>query len=328
MSNPLVSVLTPVYNGEEFLVECIESVLAQDYDNWEYHILDNCSTDRTAAIAQSYAARDHRIRVTLSTTFVNVAENHNRAFRLVSPESRYCKVVSADDWILPGCVRKMVQFGLAHPTVGIISAYQRSGKRIRWQELPTTVDVLPGREACRLSLLTGVPIFGAPTAFLYRSDLVRGAKPFFPSSQPHADTSACYEALQYCDFGVLHELLSVERVHDEQVSSKIEKVGAGALGFLEVFGQYGPRFLSAAEYETRKSEVFDRYYRYLGGSILKLEKPEFWRFQRTRLAELGHELDWSRVAAAALKEGVTEVRTPATAARKVIDAIGHVFRSN
>src|SRR5215813_10168299 len=93
---PLVTVLTPVYNGEEFLAECIDSVLAQDYDNWEYHIVDNCSTDGTRSIAQSYAERDSRIHVTLNTTFVNVAENHNRAFRLVSPESRYFKVVSAD----------------------------------------------------------------------------------------------------------------------------------------------------------------------------------------------------------------------------------------
>ena len=60
---PLVSVVTPVFNGGKFLGECIDSVLAQTYTNWEYVIVDNCSTDATLEIAQRYAAADPRIRV-------------------------------------------------------------------------------------------------------------------------------------------------------------------------------------------------------------------------------------------------------------------------
>src|SRR5690242_20501129 len=54
---PFVSVLTPVYNGEAYLAECIESVLAQTYPNFEYIIVNNCSKDRTLEIAQSYAKK-------------------------------------------------------------------------------------------------------------------------------------------------------------------------------------------------------------------------------------------------------------------------------
>ena len=60
---PLVSILTPVYNGERYLRDCIDSVLAQDYQNWEYHIVNNCSTDGTLQLAESYAAKEPRIRV-------------------------------------------------------------------------------------------------------------------------------------------------------------------------------------------------------------------------------------------------------------------------
>src|SRR5438093_8149037 len=51
---PLVSVVTPIYNGEKYLAECIESVLAQTYQNWEYVIVNDCSTDRSLDIAQYY----------------------------------------------------------------------------------------------------------------------------------------------------------------------------------------------------------------------------------------------------------------------------------
>ena len=57
---PLVSVCIPVFNGENFLKNCINSILEQDYDNFEILIVDNCSTDSTQSIIVSY--EDNRIR--------------------------------------------------------------------------------------------------------------------------------------------------------------------------------------------------------------------------------------------------------------------------
>ena len=58
-ASPLVSIVTPVYNGEAYLEECIESVLAQTYTHWEYIIVNNCSTDNTLDIARRYESKDH-----------------------------------------------------------------------------------------------------------------------------------------------------------------------------------------------------------------------------------------------------------------------------
>ena len=154
-SQPLVSVLTPVYNGEKFLAECIESVLAQTYKNWEYILVNNCSTDRSLEIAQSYAKQDTRIQIKNNQHFVNARKNHNVAFRLISPKCKYCKVVQADDWLFPECILQMVQLAEANPSVGIVGAYILKDVEVVCDRLPYPSTVVPSREICRADLLAG-----------------------------------------------------------------------------------------------------------------------------------------------------------------------------
>src|ERR1700730_8463005 len=188
--HPLVSIVTPVYNGEPYLRECIESVLAQTYDNWEYIVVDNCSQDATPQILEEFAARDKRIRVFRNDTLLPIIANHNKAFGLISADSRYCKVVSADDWLLPECVARMVELAEKHPSVGIVGAYQLSGGSDRWyvrnHGLAYSKTVIPGREICRLQLLGKLSVFGNPTSDLYRADPVRSSAAFFPNDTAEA----------------------------------------------------------------------------------------------------------------------------------------------
>ena len=61
--NPLVSVITALYNAEEFIGHAIESVIHQSYPNWEMIIVDDCSTDDSRRIVAEYSARDTRINL-------------------------------------------------------------------------------------------------------------------------------------------------------------------------------------------------------------------------------------------------------------------------
>ena len=116
--------------------ECIQSVLAQTYQNWNYTIVDNCSTDGSAEIALGYAAKDSRIRVHRNEHFLPVIANHNSALRQISPQSKYCKIVLGDDWIFPNCLEQMVAVAEANPAIGIIGAYALEGERVAWTGLP------------------------------------------------------------------------------------------------------------------------------------------------------------------------------------------------
>lgn len=315
-TEPFVNVVTPVYNGEAFLVECIDSVLAQEYDNFDYTIINNRSTDRTLAIAEEYARRDARVRVVTNETFVDVIGNYNNAFRTVSPRAAFVKVVSADDWLVPSALAKMVRLASEHPTIGIVGSLQQSGPVVRWRGLPTDVTVLSGREACRLGLLRGIHVFGTPTSTLYRADLVRRTPTFFPHSESHADTSACYAALHDADFGFVHEVLSAERVHEGQVSARVRLLGADYYAGLQILLHYGPNYISAAELAARREEVLADYYHMLGSGTLKLKRSAFWAFHRRKLNELGVRLNGRRVLIEAVRELSSEICNPATAFRK------------
>ena len=144
----MVSVITPVYNAEKYLAECIESVLAQTYENWEYIIVNNCSTDGSLEIIRRYADKHKRILLHNNKEFVSAIENHHIAYRQISSESKYCKVVHADDWLFPECLEKMVAIGEKYPAAGIVGSYRLEGAWVSLDGLPYPSHVTPGREIC------------------------------------------------------------------------------------------------------------------------------------------------------------------------------------
>jgi glycosyltransferase involved in cell wall biosynthesis len=117
--NPRVSIGMPVYNGERYLAETVDSLLAQTFKDFELIISDNGSTDRTEEICRSYAARDRRIRYHRSETNRGAAWNHNRVFQLSSGE--YFKWASYDDPCAPEFLEKCVALLDREPSVVLCS---------------------------------------------------------------------------------------------------------------------------------------------------------------------------------------------------------------
>jgi glycosyltransferase involved in cell wall biosynthesis len=109
MKPPLVSIGFPVYNGAKFLARAVDSILNQDFSNFELIIADNASTDDTEQICRAYAKNDPRVRYVRNASNIGVNPNHNLVFNL--SRGRYFGWAAHDIEQLPGmlgrCVREM-----------------------------------------------------------------------------------------------------------------------------------------------------------------------------------------------------------------------------
>ena len=286
-SGPLVSIVTPVYNEEKYLTECIESVIAQTYQHWTLTIVDNCSTDASLEVARRYAAIDSRIQVQQNTVFLPAVANHNRALRQISRDSKYCKVLLGDDWIFPECIARMVSVAERHPSVGIIGAYALEGQCVNWTGLPYATPVLSGRDICRKHLLECIYVFGTPTTVLYRSDLVRGRHAFYNEADIHADTEVCFELLKKCDFGFVHQVLAFTREREGSVSTRAADIHAYFGSMLYILTTHGKEYLTATELEQSLNAHLSAYYKFLGKNMLLRRGKRFWEYHKQSLMQAG-----------------------------------------
>ena len=296
-SLPLVSIVIPAFNEQENLSECMESVLAQTYANWDCTIVNNCSTDETLAIAQKYVARDPRIRAITNDTFLPALANLNKAFRQIAPTSTYSKMLLADDWMFPECLERMVAAMVEHPSVGIVGAYGLQGRWVIWMGVPYPSHVISGREICRQRLLGGPYVFGSPTSVLFRSDLVRSHDPFYNESNIQADSEACFEVLKECDFGFVHQVLTFSR--DYRPSSRSlasRELNTLAAGLLHEVVAYGPYYLTPQEQADCLKATVESYYDFLASGFFERRPRSFWDYHKLKLKAEGIEFSRTRLA--------------------------------
>jgi glycosyltransferase involved in cell wall biosynthesis len=310
---PRVSIVTPLYNNAEYLTECIESILAQTYSNWDYVIVNNCSTDGSAKIAHAYAAKHANIRVHDNLQFLPVLANHNLALRQISPASKYCKMVFADDWIFPRCIEEMVALAEAHPSVGIVGAYGLQGQEtaVKWAGLPYPSERVSGRELCRRYFLDGVYVFGTSHSLLFRADLVRGRDPFFNESNLHSDREICVDLLRSCDFGFVHQVLTYTRERTGSLTEVARRMNSSVGGRLYEVVRFGRDFLTPQELELCRDRLLAEYYNYLAVSVVRARRdPQFWDMHKGKLAQAGVRFSRLRVAASMVRRVLRAVLNP------------------
>lgn len=160
--NPLVSIISPTYNHEKYISDCIKSVQAQSYQNWEMLIVDDGSTDNTYAVAKTFAEKDHRIKLFTQKNvgIFRLAETYN--FALGKSKGKYIAVLEGDDVWLPEKLEKQIP-GMENDDEVVLSwgrAYSSSVDL----SVDYNMDLLINRDE---KVMTNTPVKSACKDFLY-----------------------------------------------------------------------------------------------------------------------------------------------------------------
>jgi glycosyltransferase involved in cell wall biosynthesis len=209
MRNKAVSVVMPAYNAAPFVEEAVDSILAQTFDDFEFIIIDDGSTDDTGKILKSFEKSDPRIQViTQENQGVALALNVG----LERAQGRYIARMDADDIALPNRFEEQVRFMDANPQIGVCGTHATifGDHNHIWQ---SDTD----NRRMQAWLFFG-PVFCHPTVFLRREILLRSGIRYDPSYKVGQDFKMWQELSRVTQFANLPKPLLRYRNHNKQVS--------------------------------------------------------------------------------------------------------------
>lgn len=206
---PLVSVLTTCYNREAYLAETIKSVLAQTYSDFEYIIVDDCSKDTTFEIAQSYAAKDCRIRLYRNETNLGDYPNRNRAASFAT--GKYIKYIDSDDVLYPHALDVCVRYMEMFPQAGL------GLSKLHGQDRPLP-EVLSPREAYTEHFLGAGLFSNAPGSVAIRRETFEKVG-YFSGTRMIGDFEMWLLLARSSDTALFPGLINWDRRHADQESN-------------------------------------------------------------------------------------------------------------
>lgn len=175
MNNELVSIIMPAYNAEKYIEEAIESVIEQTYETWELIVVDDASTDGTAAIAQECATKDSRINLIRLVKNGGVANARNVAIE--NAKGRFLAFLDSDDLWLSEKLERQLSFMREKNCAFSFHSYRHFSEKEVSNKLVSIPEVM-----CYEDALCGNYI-GCLTVCLDRTKL----KPFTMPRERHED---------------------------------------------------------------------------------------------------------------------------------------------
>lgn len=181
MSKPLVSVVVPVYNIQDYVKRCLDSLLGQSYDKMEIIVVDDGSTDASGAVCDDAARRDKRVKV-LHQKNGGLSQARNRGIKEAKGE--YICLVDGDDYVMPDFVRILVETAEAKNADVVVCAF--NGQYV----MP---KILSGREATIKLLVGQENVEIVAWNKLYKKYLFDGVR--YPVGKKYEDTLTTYKLL-------------------------------------------------------------------------------------------------------------------------------------
>ena len=208
---PLVSVIMPVYNGEKFLAEAIESILAQTFTDFELIIVDDGSTDGSVAIIRDCEKRDIRVRSLRFERNMGAAQARNRG--LDAARGEFVTGMDCDDISLPQRLGKQVAYLQAHPEIGALGV----SAQVVYQDLsPENKLGMPRTHPhIAFNIPLGWSIIGA--SVMMRRDLVTAVGGYDPRYRVGDDMDLAARLICRTRYANLPDYLYLWRRHDRQI---------------------------------------------------------------------------------------------------------------
>lgn len=210
MQNPAVSVLMPVHNGEHYLKEAVESILAQTFADFEFLIIDDGSTDRSRQIVESFS--DPRIVLVANAENRGTVHVLNQGIALA--RGRYIARMDADDISLPERLERQVRFMNEHPDIGVSGTGMRLIKNGKLRNIRTHAA---SDQELKIQLLFS-PCFFHPTVII-RAELAK-AHPYPDNLVYTQDYNYWTKLAPLTSFANLGEVLLHFREHEGQISTR------------------------------------------------------------------------------------------------------------
>jgi glycosyltransferase involved in cell wall biosynthesis len=206
---PKVTVLMPVYNGELFLREAIESILNQNFNDFELLLIDDGSMDQSAAIISSYA--DPRIRFYSNGSNRGLIFTLNKGLDLA--EGEYIARMDCDDFAFPDRLGRQVEFMNQYPEIGLCGTAMKYMHQDVWVKHPTDHD----------DIKAGLLFYCAlnhPTVMM-RKSVVKSYALYYDYNSPHTEDYELWSRMAHLTRVTnLPDVLLHYRIHGEQVGAK------------------------------------------------------------------------------------------------------------
>jgi glycosyltransferase involved in cell wall biosynthesis len=208
---PAISVLIPAYNAERYVLQSVQSVLAQTYEDFELIVVNDASTDRTLEVLS--AISDKRLRVLNNSSNLGVVGAGNRA--LNEATGRYIARLDADDLSLPTRFAKQIAFLDQNPRVLVLGTEQSVLERgeIRFSRQPADADP----QILKWMLHVSNPI-GHPST-MFRAEVIGDLGVYMREEFKFAeDFDFLHRMLRLGEIAVLPEYLTIHRLHDQNMT--------------------------------------------------------------------------------------------------------------
>ncbi len=221
-SGPLVSVCIPVYNGEKYIGETIESVLKQTFKDFELVVCNNCSTDHTLDVVSKY--QDPRIRVVTNEQNVGMVGNWNVCLK--EARAPYVTVLCADDLITPTCLEKKYKMISKDERITLVfgasTVINTKGKVVVNRRPLRKTDVYNGAQIAKKSFRSH-NIFGEPSNIMVRKDVALKLGGYTKDVLYSPDWEFCMRVASSGKVGYINEPLMQYRVSNDNLTTDFLK---------------------------------------------------------------------------------------------------------